>query len=111
MVSVPLDPRRSRGLLGRHGPEASIGQMDGLIPAPRSRPRAARPRHEAGEAAFTALPPLRSRRDPPPPTWRKDSPMRKTRTALLALGAVIALAQGCAPIPLPRYAAYPPKRV
>jgi len=97
--------------LGRHGPEAAIGQTDGSIPPPRSRPRAARSRHEALGAARRARPFLRSRRDPPPPTWRKDSPMRKTRTALLALGAVIALAQGCAPIPLPRYAAYPPKRV
>lgn len=38
--------------------------------------------------------------------------MRKTRMALLMLlGAVIASSEGCAPIPLPRYAADQKRRV
>ncbi len=37
--------------------------------------------------------------------------MRKPLVALFLLGAVMALSEGCAPVPLPHYAAYPPKRV
>ena len=37
--------------------------------------------------------------------------MRKSLAALLLLGTVMAFGEGCAPVPLPRYAAYPPKRV
>jgi hypothetical protein len=37
--------------------------------------------------------------------------MRRPYAAILLLGAVMALIQGCAPVPLPHYAAYPPKRV
>ncbi|WP_435010607.1 hypothetical protein P12x_001886 [Tundrisphaera lichenicola] len=37
--------------------------------------------------------------------------MRKPVAVLLLLGAILALSEGCAPIPLPHYAAYRPKRV
>ena len=37
--------------------------------------------------------------------------MRKPVVALVLLGAAMAFAEGCAPVPLPHYAAYPPKRV
>ena len=37
--------------------------------------------------------------------------MRKYTAALVILGALLAIGQGCAPVPLPHYAAYPPKRV
>jgi len=37
--------------------------------------------------------------------------MRKPLLALAFLGAALALGEGCAPVPLPRYAAYQPKRV
>lgn len=37
--------------------------------------------------------------------------MRKSWAALALLGAVIAMCEGCAPVPLPHYAAYPPLRV
>jgi len=37
--------------------------------------------------------------------------MRKSLAALILLGVAMAFGQGCAPVPLPRYAAYPPKRV
>ncbi len=37
--------------------------------------------------------------------------MRRPYAAIALLGAVMALSQGCAPVPLPHYAAYPPKRV
>ncbi len=37
--------------------------------------------------------------------------MRKPWLALLFLGVVMAFGEGCAPVPLPHYAAYPPKRV
>ena len=37
--------------------------------------------------------------------------MRKPVMALFLLGAVMAFSEGCAPVPLPHYAAYPPKRV
>ncbi len=38
--------------------------------------------------------------------------MRKRMVALLLLGAgVLGIGQGCAPVPLPHYAAYPPRRV
>ena len=37
--------------------------------------------------------------------------MRRPLAVLLLLGAVMAFGQGCAPVPLPHYAAYPPKRV
>ena len=37
--------------------------------------------------------------------------MRKPFAALFLLGVVMALSEGCAPVPLPHYAAYPPKRV
>jgi hypothetical protein len=37
--------------------------------------------------------------------------MRRRFSALAVLLAIIALDQGCAPVPLPHYAAYPPKRV
>jgi len=39
------------------------------------------------------------------------SPMRKPVVVLLLLGAILALSEGCAPVPLPRYAAYKPRRV
>src|SRR5438067_1703346 len=43
---------------------------------------------------------------------REDPPtMRKLLTALFFLGATLALAEGCAPVPLPHYAAFQPKRV
>ena len=37
--------------------------------------------------------------------------MRKPLAVLLLLGAILALSEGCAPIPLPHYAAYKPRRV
>jgi hypothetical protein len=37
--------------------------------------------------------------------------MRKALVTLAFLGAILALAEGCAPVPLPHYAAYPPRRV
>jgi hypothetical protein len=38
--------------------------------------------------------------------------MNKPLRALALLGLVLlAVGEGCAPVPLPRYAAYPPKRV
>lgn len=37
--------------------------------------------------------------------------MRKPIWALLLLLGGLAVGEGCAPVPLPRYAAYPPKRV
>ena len=37
--------------------------------------------------------------------------MRKPLAVLLLLGAILALSEGCAPIPLPHYAAYRPRRV
>jgi hypothetical protein len=37
--------------------------------------------------------------------------MRRPYAAIMLLGAIMALSQGCAPVPLPHYAAYPPKRV
>jgi hypothetical protein len=37
--------------------------------------------------------------------------MRRPYAAIMLLGALMALSQGCAPVPLPHYAAYPPKRV
>ena len=37
--------------------------------------------------------------------------MRKVLTALVVMGAVMAFCEGCAPVPLPHYAAYQPKRV
>ncbi len=37
--------------------------------------------------------------------------MRNRMMALAVLGVVLAVCEGCAPIPLPRYAAFPPKRV
>ncbi|HEY2157472.1 MAG TPA: hypothetical protein VGH33_17725 [Isosphaeraceae bacterium] len=37
--------------------------------------------------------------------------MRKPVMALFLLGAFMAFSEGCAPVPLPHYAAYPPKRV
>jgi len=37
--------------------------------------------------------------------------MKKPVVALLLLGATLALSEGCAPIPLPHYAAYKPRRV
>ena len=38
-------------------------------------------------------------------------PMRNTWAALVMVLAVVTLFNGCAPVPLPHYAAYPPKRV
>jgi hypothetical protein len=37
--------------------------------------------------------------------------MRKSLMALFFLGAALALSEGCAPVPLPHYAAFQPKRV
>ena len=37
--------------------------------------------------------------------------MRKPLAAVALLAAIIALGEGCAPVPLPHYAAYVPKRV
>ena len=37
--------------------------------------------------------------------------MRKLFAALAIMVASIALFEGCAPVPLPHYAAYPPRRV
>jgi hypothetical protein len=37
--------------------------------------------------------------------------MRKAMSALVLTVGALALGVGCAPVPLPRYAAYPPKRV
>jgi hypothetical protein len=37
--------------------------------------------------------------------------MRKALAALILTVGALALGEGCAPVPLPRYAAYPPKRV
>ena len=38
--------------------------------------------------------------------------MRKPMAALvLCAAAVVAASEGCAPVPLPHYAAYPPRRV
>ena len=37
--------------------------------------------------------------------------MRRTLSALALILALGAIGQGCAPVPLPHYAAYPPKRV
>ena len=37
--------------------------------------------------------------------------MRKPLAVLLLLGAILALSEGCAPVPLPHYAAYKPRRV
>ena len=37
--------------------------------------------------------------------------MRRPLAALTLLMTVAAVGQGCAPVPLPHYAAYPPKRV
>lgn len=43
---------------------------------------------------------------------REDPPiMRKPVVALLLIVGALAIGEGCAPVPLPRYAAYPPKRV
>jgi len=36
--------------------------------------------------------------------------MRKPLAALALFGATLAVSEGCAPVPLPHYAAYPPKR-
>jgi hypothetical protein len=37
--------------------------------------------------------------------------MRRPYAAIMLLGAAMAMSQGCAPVPLPHYAAFPPKRV
>ncbi len=37
--------------------------------------------------------------------------MRKLLAALILVVATIAIGEGCAPVPLPHYAAFPPKRV
>jgi hypothetical protein len=37
--------------------------------------------------------------------------MRRPLAALMLLVALAGVGQGCAPVPLPHYAAYPPKRV
>ena len=37
--------------------------------------------------------------------------MRKSLAALVLVVAALALSEGCAPVPLPHYAAYQPKRV
>jgi hypothetical protein len=37
--------------------------------------------------------------------------MRKSFAALLLTLATLAVIEGCAPVPLPHYAAFPPKRV
>jgi hypothetical protein len=37
--------------------------------------------------------------------------MRRPFATLAILAALAAIGQGCAPVPLPHYAAYPPKRV
>jgi hypothetical protein len=37
--------------------------------------------------------------------------MRKLLAALTLVVATIAIGEGCAPVPLPHYAAFPPKRV
>ena len=37
--------------------------------------------------------------------------MKRSLAALTLAAAVLALGDGCAPVPLPRYAAYTPKRV
>ena len=37
--------------------------------------------------------------------------MRRRLSALAIVAAIAAAGQGCAPVPLPHYAAYPPKRV
>ncbi|RUL81416.1 hypothetical protein [Tautonia sociabilis] len=37
--------------------------------------------------------------------------MRKPLLALGLLAMVLVTSEGCAPVPLPRYAAYPPRRV
>jgi hypothetical protein len=42
---------------------------------------------------------------------REDPGMRKSLAALALLVAILALGEGCAPIPLPHYAAYGPRRV
>lgn len=37
--------------------------------------------------------------------------MRKALVTLVITAGALALGEGCAPVPLPRYAAYPPRRV
>ena len=37
--------------------------------------------------------------------------MRKAMLALALLGGALAVGEGCAPVPLPRYAAFQPRRV
>jgi hypothetical protein len=42
---------------------------------------------------------------------REDPGMRKLLAALGVLTVVVVVGQGCAPVPLPHYAAFQPKRV
>jgi hypothetical protein len=42
---------------------------------------------------------------------REDPRMRKSLAALALVLAALAIGEGCAPVPLPHYAAYRPKRV
>ena len=42
---------------------------------------------------------------------REDPGMRKSLAALTLVLAALAISEGCAPVPLPHYAAYGPKRV
>jgi hypothetical protein len=37
--------------------------------------------------------------------------MKKALAALIVIVGALALGEGCAPVPLPRYAAFPPRRV
>src|SRR5262245_25245006 len=65
---------------------------------------------ERGDPARAAGPAGRSGRWP---GWRlREEPGMRAKLALLTLlGAMLMGAEGCAPVPLPRYAAFQPRRV